>query len=147
MRDYEWKGFFVEALKIFRRRVHQHAVEKGFWENTNYPEHAPSANDIAMKLALIHSEVSEALEAVRDGNIGMCCQCHGTDKIVLWHHECPDCDDAGRSKPEGMVAELADAIIRIMDLCEALGLPLEEALILKAEYNECRSHMHGGKAL
>ena len=41
--------------------------------------------------------------------------------------------------------ELADAIIRIADMCGAYGLDLEEALTKKMEYNKSRPYRHGGK--
>lgn len=74
-------------------------------------------------LALVHSEVSEAVEAARDSVLGMV-------------HE---------DKPEGLVVELADVVIRIMHLCGELGLPLEDAIIAKMAFNESRSFKHGGR--
>ena len=76
------------------------------------------------KLALIHSEISEALEDYRDGLM---------ETTV----------HAG--KPEGFSIELADAVIRIFDLCGHLGIDLGEAVELKSAYNEMRPHRHGGK--
>lgn len=81
-------------------------------------------------LALVHSEVSEAVEAARDGEIGMTGGELIDDKIV---------------KPEGLVVELADAVIRIMHLCGELNLPLETAIIAKMLYNEQRPFRHGGR--
>jgi hypothetical protein len=49
-------------------------------------------------------------------------------------------------KPEGLVVELADAVIRCMDLCGALGLDLEEAIRAKHEYNLSRPYRHGKHA-
>jgi len=68
------------------------------------------------KLALIHSEVSEALEADRRGD------------------------------RENYVEELADVCIRIFDLCGSEGIDLESAILKKMEYNKTRSYKHGGKA-
>ena len=77
-------------------------------------------------LALIHSEVSEALEAYRIGEVDM-----------TWHtHD---------GKPEGLVMELADVVIRIADLCGEFDLDLESALLEKMAYNKTRSYKHGGK--
>jgi NTP pyrophosphatase (non-canonical NTP hydrolase) len=83
------------------------------------------AERILSRIALIHSEVSEALEAVRTGDLDL------------------RLGDGG--KPEGAVVELADAMIRILDLCGALDLPLMEAMRVKHEYNSTRPHRHGGK--
>ena len=67
-------------------------------------------------LALIHSEVSEALEADRKGN------------------------------EENFCEELADVCIRIFDLCGSRGIDLEAAILKKMERNKARTYKHGGKA-
>lgn len=75
-------------------------------------------------LALVHSEISEAVEAARDGALEM---------TML------------NAKPEGVVVELADAVIRIMHICGELGLPLEAAVVAKMAYNASRPFKHGGR--
>lgn len=72
-------------------------------------------------IALIHSELSEALEAMRDGN--------PSDK------RCPDYS--------ALEVELADALIRIFDMAGYLKLDLEGALAAKMEINRNRPHRHG----
>ncbi|KEF40434.1 putative pyrophosphatase [Schinkia azotoformans MEV2011] len=67
-------------------------------------------------LALIHSEVSEALEADRKGNA------------------------------ENFAEELADVCIRVFDLCGAKGVDLESAILNKMKRNKSRTYKHGGKA-
>ncbi|WBX80140.1 MazG nucleotide pyrophosphohydrolase domain-containing protein [Virgibacillus salarius] len=67
-------------------------------------------------LALIHSEVSEALEADRKGN------------------------------KENFEEELADVCIRIFDLCGSKNIDLEDAIETKMERNKGRSYKHGNKA-
>jgi NTP pyrophosphatase (non-canonical NTP hydrolase) len=67
-------------------------------------------------LALIHSEVSEALEADRKGDV------------------------------ENFAEELADVCIRIFDLCGSKGIDLEKAIFEKMERNKGRTYKHGGKA-
>ncbi len=67
-------------------------------------------------LALIHSEVSEALEADRKRDF------------------------------DNFVEELADVCIRIFDLCGSRGIDLETAILFKMARNKERSYKHGGKA-
>lgn len=98
--------------------AHDTALEKGWWndkEAVNIPE----------KLALIHSEVSEALEAYRTGDMKIS---HDKD-----------------GKPDGFPVELADVLIRIADLCGYLNIDLEYAVLLKMAHNKTRSFRHGGK--
>lgn len=70
---------------------------------------------VAEKLCLIHSEVSEAMEGARK-NLP---------------------DDKLPHRPM-IEVELADAVIRILDLCGALNLDLEGAIKEKREYNAKR---------
>jgi hypothetical protein len=72
----------------------------------------------------MHSELSEALEALRNGN-------QPDDHI-----------------PEftGAEAELADVVIRIMDVAAAKGWRVAEAIMAKTSYNKTRPFKHGGKA-
>lgn len=83
---------------------------QGFWESDNTAE----------KLALMHSELSEALEAHRN-------QIISDDKI-------PDFD--------GVTAELADTVIRIFDFSGHHRLRLGDAIIAKMLYNLNRPHKH-----
>lgn len=94
------------------------AVAKGFHANNS-----STPNDIAARLMLIVSELAEGLEEVRDGHLRM--------------YEAVD------RKPEGLVVELADAVIRIADLCGLLGLDLEAAVRIKMEFNKTRPMRHG----
>lgn len=98
----------------YAERIHNTAVEKGWWDKER--------NDGEM-LALIHSEVSECLEALRHGNLP-------DDKI---------------DKFTGAEAELADVVIRIMDMAHQRGWDIAGAIHAKVEFNESRERMHGGK--
>lgn len=96
------------------KKAHENAVKHGFWDNPL---------DFGTAIALIHSELSEALEEHRNGN------------DLIYH---------GRNnKPEGIAVELADAVIRIADLCGYMGIPLESVISEKMKYNESRPYRHG----
>lgn len=88
------------------QEAHQNAVEHGFW--------GPGRQNIAEKLALIHSEVSEALEAHRNA-----------DGI------------------EAVAEELADVVIRVGDLAGYMDIDLENAVLKKMAQNKSRPFLHG----
>jgi NTP pyrophosphatase (non-canonical NTP hydrolase) len=77
-----------------------------------------------LKLALIMSELGEALEGVRKNNP-------------------PDSHIPEFTAEE---TELADAVIRIMNLANDDGCRLAEAIVAKQDYNKARPFRHGGKA-
>lgn len=56
----------------------------------------------------------------------------------------PDALCSARSKkPEGVAVELADAVIRIADLCGHLGIDLDAVIAEKMAYNAGRPYKHG----
>lgn len=107
----------VGYLNDLAAKVHETAVAHGWWEKP------PSFGEV---VALIHSEVSEALEEYR----------HKRPMVYL-------CE----GKPEGIATELADAMIRILDYCASEGIDIDAAMEQKMEYNKTRPYRHGGKAL
>ena len=50
-------------------------------------------------------------------------------------------------KPSGLANELADSIIRTVELAHSLGIDIDHAIDAKHEYNKLRPHAHGGKVL
>ncbi len=120
--------------------VYRNSRDHGFHDGEEMPLVAPET--IAAKLALIHSELSEALEAVRDGN-------PSNDKgLPSRHWYKPEEGGPSEAVPLSEAAvELADVVIRCMDLAEAAGWDLATAIVEKHAYNKTRPHRHGGKAL
>jgi NTP pyrophosphatase (non-canonical NTP hydrolase) len=112
----------VTYLDDLAKEIHKTAVEKGFWDTE------VNIDFIGAKLALVHSEVSEVLEAIRKQK--------GSDAIV---------------------EEMADTIIRLLDLYAGMsqrgwldflpgtGIPvsLDQALDGKTAVNKERPRMHG----
>lgn len=95
----------MDILEL-QQKIHINAVKHGWWEiDVPVPE----------ILCLIHSEVSEALEAYRDR------------------------DEAKFRE------ELADIAIRLLDAAEAFGIDLQTEILKKHEFNKKRSYRHGGK--
>ena len=52
-----------------------------------------------------------------------------------------------KGKMEGVPSELADVVIRIMDLAEYYGIDLEKVIAEKHTFNKTRPFKHGGKKL
>ena len=48
-------------------------------------------------------------------------------------------------KPEGIPAELADVLIRVLHMCAFFGIDIEAAIADKMAFNETRPHRNGGK--
>lgn len=107
---------FAAHFDTLAKAVHLNAVNHGWWEGER--------NDGEL-IALIHSELSEALEGLRKGN--------------PQDEHCPEFSSAE--------VELADAIIRIMDFSSARGWSVGSALVAKHRYNRGRSYRHGGKLM
>lgn len=110
-------------------------LQKRAWETADksgFHEPPPTFGD---RIALIHSELSEALEDFR--KLG--------EESFAYRVEYSNETDT--FKPEGVGSELADAVIRILDASESYGIPLEHILLLKMEHNDKRPYRHGGKKL
>jgi len=105
--------------------VHALARSKGWWNGSLVSE--PSADEVIAKIMLVVTELSEAVERVRDPKFK------------------PNEYFTTKGKPDGFGVELADATIRIMDLCGRLGISLETMIRQKSAYNETRPNRHGGK--
>ncbi len=120
-------------LNTLAEACYDNSVSKGFWDHipTNIDGCREMTTDqVLAKISLVHSELSEAVECVRERNFNA--------REINYRES--------DGKPEGFSIEIADAVIRCMDLCEALGVDLAYAIRRKMEYNASRPHMHGKTA-
>ena len=102
------------GLDAFSAVLHESALEKGFWDGDI------TYDKLGNKIALVHSEVTEVLEAIRK--------------------------DQGS---EAIVEEMADVLIRLLDIYAAMmneGFvehSLDEVLDNKINKNKERQRLHG----
>jgi len=101
-----------ETINRFAQACHQGAIDGGWWTNSKGKK---KRADVPRMLCLIHGEISEALEGYR------------TNKM-----------DSHLPHRTALEVEMADAVIRIGDLCEALNLDLGGACVEKLRYNKTR---------
>jgi NTP pyrophosphatase (non-canonical NTP hydrolase) len=117
--------------------AHTNAIDKGRYEEPR---------QFGELIALIHSELSEALEDHRNGKGFKEVWYEGKNSAgmpLTSAHMLPGLVE----KPCGIPSELADVVIRVGDLAGHLGIDLEGAITEKMRYNATRPHRHGGKKL
>lgn len=103
-----------EGIRSALYLAHKTATDAGWYTDRKTGE--PIDRNFGEVVALMHSELSEALEADRKG---------------LKDDKLPHRD--------GREVEFADCIIRILDTCGALGLDIAGAIIEKNRYNANRA--------
>lgn len=115
------------------KEAHQNSIAKGFYENGK-------GLNIGEKIALMHSELSEALEADRKNRY---CE------IDLSINNIEDDSNFVKYYSEYIKGtfqeEMADVVIRVMDLCGLKNIDLEQHIIAKMRYNKNREKYHGKK--
>lgn len=110
------------SFDALAKEIYEWARSKGFYDREMIPyegwDNRGQVRNPSMpaeKLCLIHSEVSEVLEALRDED------------------------------RENEAEELADVVIRILDYAGWRGISLDKEIAKKMEKNRQRPHLHGRK--
>lgn len=104
--------FICPSLSPLSSSIYALFLSKGFLSPTSILE----TDSVGAKLMMIVTELSEAMEAVRDGD-----------------------EDNFRE-------ELADTMIRILHLCGAMGIDISQEVTKKMAKNLARGHRHGRKS-
>ena len=133
-------GYLEKALSILGGKAHTLAARNGFWEDEETLDvFVPTEDEQSTRiqrarallrslttmtqLALITTEVSEAIEGLRTDNV--------SDKIG--------------PRFSAVEEELADVVIRVCQLADRRGYDLSGAIAAKHRYNTTRPRKHGGK--
>ena len=100
--------------------IHKNAVQHGWYDGN-------SAKNFGELLMLVVTEVAEVMEEYRNGRLMKETYVNKNGKMC------------------GIPSELADIVIRVMDICGYYEIDLEQAIAEKHEYNKSRPYKHGGK--
>lgn len=133
----------TDVLKLMQAEVDAFCYAKGWRKDITFGE----------EIALLHSELSEALEAFRVMGIEERLEFRagpgeGFSRLL------PDDLNAQRwmeqgmiPKPLGVASELADTLVRLLDTCARHDIDLFGEFRKKMNYNWTRAYRHGGRAL
>ena len=126
-------GLFNAACREVGEKVEQ----KGF-----------GPQPLGVFLMLVVSELSEALEADRNNKHAdmdsFYQQLHNDEPSFFGMSEDYRFKEAFKAHvKDSFEDEIADAIIRLMDLCYRYGIDIETHMALKMHYNELRPYKHG----
>lgn len=131
-----------KSLNRFCKEAYNNSKKHGFHDSDNV-EYASELFHlfVSQKLALVHSELSEALEADRKNNY-----CAGDSGYLNDIYNQPD--DEFKYLFEKYIKntfedELADVLIRIFDLCGWLNIDLDKHVEMKMKYNSLREKKYG----
>ena len=110
----------VKTIGDWVYEVHKNAVQHGWYDGNG-------AKNFGELLMLVVTEVAEVMEEYRNGRLMKETYVNKNGKMC------------------GIPSELADIVIRVMDICGYYNIDLEQAIAEKHEYNKSRPYKHGGK--
>ena len=112
--------------------VHKNAVNKGFWD---------VSHNFGNDLMLVVSELGECIEAHRNNDFA---DIDAFNEVLI--NETYDFETCFKKYVKDSVEdEMADAVIRLLDMAQGYGIDLQKHIELKMEYNKSREKLHGKK--
>ena len=135
-------GIYIN-LNALAKEIHENAVDKGWWDGVvSFPE----------QMMMVVTEAAEAIEEYRHGRPDMYYKQNIDGIGEITRHVSPtattglgDTKFPDGAKPEGVTVEVADCIIRLLDICAGRGMDIDAAMKAKMAYNRTRDYRHGGK--
>lgn len=115
-------------LNELSKAIHQDNVDRGFYDDER---------QIGTLLMLTVSELAEALEADRKDR-----HCTESDG-VLKKNGTIDKELFEKKVKDTFEDEIADAFIRLFDLCGYMNIDIRKHISLKLAYNRTRGYKHG----
>lgn len=110
-------------LQLIAQEIHKNAVDHGWWDE--------GERNVGELFMLCVSELAEAFEEYRNGK--------------RMNETYYSKDAQGNDKPEGIPSEIADTIIRLLDICGYYDIDIGKMIMKKHEYNKSRPYRHGNK--
>ena len=115
-------------IQQLAKRIYTNNVEKGFWDKPR---------NVGEMLMLVVPELGEAIEA------------HRKERFADWQYYAEFESGLDENYPfeaaikDTFEDELADAIIRLLDMSEGLNIDIQKHIEAKLTYNQSRPRLHG----
>jgi len=122
-------------LNELRDAVHKNAVDHGFYD---IDTSMLNRHNVLEKLMLVVSELGEACEAYRKGHYA---KPQRTDYKLFGDADFKTMFEI--NVKDTFEDEIADTIIRLLDLSGYMGIDIEKHIALKMRYNANRPYKHG----
>lgn len=127
----------IAQLNTMATAIFENAKKKGWYDKGK-------GLNIGERIALIHSECSEALEADREDRYCERPNTESKEATAYWSNEDFQKHFEHEVK-DTFEDEMADIIIRVLDMCALKSIDIEAHIQAKMRYNELRPKQHGNK--